>query len=492
MATDVQRMYAIGLMAFVLFLSSLVSLPVLPRLSAELGADTHEIPIVVSAALATVVVAQFFAGSLADRFSRKRLILLGAFLGSVSSLLCVLVDSWVELLLLRVVGGVADAISMPALLAITSTLGKDTPGRFFGILRGSQGLSFVAGPAIGSALSLVSLRTPFLVDGIMPLVAFGAGFALIQGGEKAASEHHLAGGLLGNVVFARRQKTTQNRTESCRSVSSILLQEDNMDVTRISACSYPLREKDLDYTLKVISGAGFRKVDLLGRVPHFSATDPDYSMDELKRLLEKYDLKLANIGSYCGQGFSAETEDERQVAVDEMRKTLEAAKQFGARSIRIMPGDGKRASIDTVAPYFKEAAEYSEKLGGIYMGIENHGGEISGNPEACAEISEKVGSKYFGILYEPANLMGADTEYKPAFDVFKDHIVHIHIKDGVYNAEGKWERTMLGDGVIDLHWVWEKMESIGYDGDYALEFEVGNIEPVETGYRKWYDAWERA
>ena len=184
-------MYAIGLMAFVLFLSSLVSLPVLPRLSAELGADTHEIPIVVSAALATVVVAQFFAGSLADRFSRKRLILLGAFLGSVSSLLCVLVDSWVELLLLRVLGGVADAISMPALLAITSTLGKDTPGRFFGILRGSQGLSFVAGPAIGSALSLVSLRTPFLVDGIMSLVAFGAGFALIQGGERAASEHHL-------------------------------------------------------------------------------------------------------------------------------------------------------------------------------------------------------------------------------------------------------------------------------------------------------------
>ena len=46
-----------------------------------------------------------------------------------------------------------------------------------------------------------------------------------------------------------------------------------MDITRISACSYPLREKDLDYTLKVISGAGFKKVDLLGRAPHFSASD---------------------------------------------------------------------------------------------------------------------------------------------------------------------------------------------------------------------------
>ena len=37
------------------------------------------------------------------------------------------------------------------------------------------------------------------------------------------------------------------------------------------------------------------------------------------------------------------------------------------------------------------------------MGIENHGGAISGNPEACAELYDKVGSKYAGVLYEPCN-----------------------------------------------------------------------------------------
>ena len=184
-------MYAIGVMAFIIFLSSLVSLPVLPRLSAELGADAHKIPIVISAALATVVVAQFFTGSLADRFSRKHLILVGTFLGAISSLLCLVANSWIQLFLLRVLGGIADAISMPALLAITSMLGKDTPGRFFGILRGSQGLSFVVGPALGSALSLVSLRAPFLVDGLLSLVAFGAGFILVQGEVRASSDHHL-------------------------------------------------------------------------------------------------------------------------------------------------------------------------------------------------------------------------------------------------------------------------------------------------------------
>ena len=191
MESNLHRMYAIGIMAFIVFLSTLVSLPVLPRLSAELGAATHQIPIVISAALATVVVVQFFTGSLADRFSRQRLILIGTALGSVSSFLCLVASNWIHLLILRILGGVADAVSMPALLAITSTLGKDAPGRFFGILRGSQGMSYVVGPALGAMISLISLRAPFLVDGILSLVAFFAAFYLVKGGERASSEHNL-------------------------------------------------------------------------------------------------------------------------------------------------------------------------------------------------------------------------------------------------------------------------------------------------------------
>jgi sugar phosphate isomerase/epimerase len=87
--------------------------------------------------------------------------------------------------------------------------------------------------------------------------------------------------------------------------------------------------------------------------------------------------------------------------------------------------------------------------------------------------------------------MAAGAEYKSAFESFKDHIVHVHIKDGKYNDDGKWERCMLGDGEIDYTWVWDQVEALGYDRDYALEFEVGNIEPVETGYKKWLDTWAK-
>ncbi len=185
------QMYGVGIMAFVLFLSSLVGLPVLPALAIELGAGPTGASFVVSAALMTVVVVQFFAGILADRYSKRKLVLVGAFMGSLSSILCVVATHWTQLAALRVLGGVADAITMPALLATTASLGKNTPGKFFGILRASQGLSFVVGPALGAAFSLFSLRAPFVADGILSLLAFFVAMRLFKGTEKAKSAHNL-------------------------------------------------------------------------------------------------------------------------------------------------------------------------------------------------------------------------------------------------------------------------------------------------------------
>jgi MFS family permease len=101
--SNLTQMYAIGIISFILFLSTLIGVPVLPDLSRELGASSTEIPLVVSAALATVVIAQFFTGILADRYSKRKLLLSGALVGSISSLLCAVASHWSQLAMLRVI-----------------------------------------------------------------------------------------------------------------------------------------------------------------------------------------------------------------------------------------------------------------------------------------------------------------------------------------------------------------------------------------------------
>ena len=263
-----------------------------------------------------------------------------------------------------------------------------------------------------------------------------------------------------------------------------------MDILRASACTYAMRDSDMEYALQVVAEAGFKKVDLWGGMPHFSIDESEYHIDRLMDAASGYGLQVANIGTYCGRKFSSDSRAEVQRELRDMKRTIDTAQQLGTRSIRVVPGSGEPEVLDKIVPHFRESAEYAEPKG-VYLAFENHGGRISGDPDACAELSEKVGSKHFGVLYEPCNLMHGGIDYKEAFDRFRQYITHVHVKDGAPQADGRFRTTMLGDGVIDAAWVVENLNDAGYVGDFALEYEVSHIEPIETGLRKWLEYYER-
>ncbi|MBN1660227.1 MAG: MFS transporter [Anaerolineae bacterium] len=196
----------LALTAFVLFLSTLVGTPVIPDLVADLGGDAAATAATLSAALMTVVLLQFFTGGLADRFGRRPILAGAALAGGLTSLGCALANSWSQLLALRILGGVADAVAMPALLGLTAEISRGRQGTFFGVLRSAQGLSFLLGPAIGGALSLASLRTPFLADAGLSLIACGLLLAFVPAQAASPTEGH-AWAQLGRLktLFADRR-----------------------------------------------------------------------------------------------------------------------------------------------------------------------------------------------------------------------------------------------------------------------------------------------
>jgi L-ribulose-5-phosphate 3-epimerase len=262
-----------------------------------------------------------------------------------------------------------------------------------------------------------------------------------------------------------------------------------MDLNRISACTYAIREQPLDVALDILSGAGVSKADLWGGPPNFSVQSTLCNIDKVKAQAAEKGIVIANIGSYPGFAFTSEDPLVLDAEVAVLKATLHVAKAFGARSIRVMAGHGEDpALVEKVAPLFAQATPVAEQLG-VYMGIENHGGAISKFPDLLARLFNIVGSPNFGVLYEPSNLMEQGVEYKQAFDTMRDHIVHVHCKDGRRNAEGKWQRCHLGEGELDYGWIIESIESVGYAGDYALEYEIEDIEPMETGLKKWVETF---
>ncbi len=195
--------HLLAFLTFVLFLSTQIGVPSLPRLSAEMGANPQEMAAVLSSALMTLVALQFISGALADRYGRRAVLVVGAALGGLTSLLCAFVTQWQWLLALRVLGGAADAIAMPALLGLTAEISEGKQGAFFGVLRSSQGLSFIVAPSIGGWLALYSLRAPFIADGLLSFAACAAIFVFVRGG-KIETGHALDLRELARVFSQRR------------------------------------------------------------------------------------------------------------------------------------------------------------------------------------------------------------------------------------------------------------------------------------------------
>ena len=288
-----------------------------------------------------------------------------------------------------------------------------------------------------------------------------------------------------------------------------------MDISRISTCSIALIHHPLDKALEILADAGYRKVDLLERMPHSSLFPDECDPAIVKATAEKHGMQIANLATYVGGGqngrraqwfyhgwdipkpeqftplgFSSDDADELKTELEHVRRAIDLAVFYGARSIRVGAGDDDPAKLDKLVPWLQQSAEYAEAHG-IYMGLENHSKGISGQPDLCLELCEKVGSRFFGILYEPHNLIHhSGTDYRVALEVLKEQIVHCHFKDGAPTASGEYNFTMMGEGDIDFPWIMAELDAVGYEGDYSLEYEVPEV-PPEEGLYQFYEAFAR-
>jgi sugar phosphate isomerase/epimerase len=259
----------------------------------------------------------------------------------------------------------------------------------------------------------------------------------------------------------------------------------------------------------IIAASGYKKVDTHEKI-HLQIFPDLCDIENLKDTAEKNGLQIANLSTYAGGGldgrktaytfhgwevphperftsigFSSDDPDELKTEFEQIKRTIDIAAFVGARSIRVVPGNDEPETIDKVVPWFKRAAEYAEEKS-VYMAFENHSAGIAGTPELCVELAEKVGSPYFGILYEPGNLMfDTGTDYRKALETMKNHVVHCHFKDCKPVDEG-YEMQHFGEGAIDFPWIVEQLNAVGYEGDFALEYELHDPE-AEIGLKKFYD-----
>jgi EmrB/QacA subfamily drug resistance transporter len=155
----------------------------LPHIARDLHAGLTGVQWVVDAytlALATVVLS---AGSVADRFGRRRIFIWGMGLFTLSSLACALAPNIAVLDGARAVQGTAAAMLFASSLAILADAypGKAERAQAFALYGATIGASFALGPLVGGALtSGFSWQAVFYVNLPLGVLALVASFAWLR------------------------------------------------------------------------------------------------------------------------------------------------------------------------------------------------------------------------------------------------------------------------------------------------------------------------
>ena len=124
----------------------------LPALGADLDASVAALQWVLNGYMLTLASLILVGGSLADRYGRRRIYLLGVAWFTAASVLCALAPSPGWLVAARILQGVGGALLTPGSLAILQSFHPDDRSTAIGAWSGLTGIAAVIGPVVGGLL----------------------------------------------------------------------------------------------------------------------------------------------------------------------------------------------------------------------------------------------------------------------------------------------------------------------------------------------------
>lgn len=250
---------------------------------------------------------------------------------------------------------------------------------------------------------------------------------------------------------------------------------------KLAVCSIALRYKPASEAFRVMAQTGYRYADVFAsnKDAHAFREMDVIARARVRELAAANRIVIGAMSGGLGRGFTADIEAEREKELDLVKMEIDLAIEIGAPVARIAPGDGE--DLDKVmaraVPCLRRAAAYAEQKH-IRLGMENHSGSITVNPDNTAALCREVGSSSLGVVFDPGNLLGRNVDYKRGLEVMREHIVHVHLKDGYPHYFGndgfapqRLACTLFGQGTLDIPWIMEQLASAGYCGCVSVEYE---------------------
>lgn len=189
----------------------------------------------------------------------------------------------------------------------------------------------------------------------------------------------------------------------------------------------------------------------------------------IKKIADEHNLNVAAISAPL---FKCSISDKQavQANIDEFSRLASYSKILGNQFIRGFDFWNEGASLQDRVSAYASIIKICEQYG-ITCVIEYDPSVHSSTAAKTKELIEAINSPYIKALYDPGNGLWADENdipYPNDYELLKQHIAHIHIKDADL-VNGKIDAVKVGTGKVDYKGLIKRLLDEHYSGCVMLE-----------------------
>ena len=198
----------------------------------------------------------------------------------------------------------------------------------------------------------------------------------------------------------------------------------------------------------------------------------------LKAKMNEYGIKVSSIGSPIGK---IKLEDDFYSHFELFKRVVKTAKMLEAKYIRIFSfyhdskTDWTEQERKKVLTYLGEMIEYAKEQDVILL-HENEKDVYGDTIERCVDLMQELYGSHFKAVFDPANFVQCGQDTKKAYQMLKQYIAYMHIKDA-RSVDDKVVPAGTGDGNVE--YILNELFKDGYNGFVSLEPHLGNFKGLK-------------
>ena len=169
---QIKEFFGLVLLGLLESVALFVVWPILTEYVEHYGAFYPEMGLFFTAYSLTWVLLQLYTGHLSDKYGKKRFIFVGLLIFGASAFLVGLAQTFIQLVVFRVLQGVGLGIFGPAALGLVAQFKEK--GKSLAFYRTANGVGIIIGPIVGGVAGDFNLSYPFFISGLISLMAIAS------------------------------------------------------------------------------------------------------------------------------------------------------------------------------------------------------------------------------------------------------------------------------------------------------------------------------